>query len=71
MSISRNDLSGRKSLLAIPLSVGLAVALGILGVPGTTHSLLIGALAVALPVVINFLNPADSRYGRGKETPSE
>jgi len=27
---------------------------------------LIGALAIAVPPVINWLNPADTRYGRGK-----
>ncbi len=26
---------------------------------------LIGALAIATPIVINWLNPADGRYGRG------
>ena len=28
---------------------------------------LIGALAIALPPVINWLNPADARYGRGSD----
>jgi hypothetical protein len=28
---------------------------------------LIGAMAVAVPIIINWLNPADTRYGRGVE----
>lgn len=32
---------------------------------------LIGALAVAVPIIINWLNPADTRYGRAKETNAE
>lgn len=30
------------------------------------QSWLIGALAVAVPIVINWLNPSDPRYGKGK-----
>ena len=50
MGFSRSDLSGRHSLLTIPASVVFAVTLGLLGVPGTTHSLIIGAFAVALGI---------------------
>jgi len=28
---------------------------------------LIGALGIAVPVIINWLNPTDSRYGRGND----
>jgi len=50
MGISRSELSGRQSLLTIPASVVIAVTLGLVGVPGTTHSLIIGAVAVALGI---------------------
>lgn len=57
------------SPLASAAKVGLAASLGyvladpdILGVPPIVA---VGVVA-AIPVVINWLNPADERYGRGE-----
>lgn len=36
---------------------------------GAWQTWVIGALVSAVPILINWLNPADGRYGRGSEAP--
>jgi hypothetical protein len=65
-------------LATTPLGSALKVFLGVLlgavlltwtseGVISFDHwqTWVIGALAVAVPIIINALNPADTRYGKG------
>lgn len=50
------------------LKIALAAALGALGsyvATAEVHPLVVALTAAVLPVVINFLNPLDSRYGKG------
>ena len=50
------------------LKITLAAALGALGsyvATAQVHPLVVALAAAVIPVVINALNPADSRYGKG------
>ena len=52
------------------LKISLAAALGALGsylATAEVHPLVVALTAAVLPVVINFLNPLDSRYGKGSQ----
>lgn len=44
--------AGRAALLAIPVSLVLAIALGLAGVPGAIHPALLGAAAMSLGIVL-------------------
>ena len=53
------------------LKIALAAALGAVGsylVTAEVHPLVVALTAAVLPVVLNFLNPADSRYGKGSRS---
>ena len=52
------------------VKIALAAALGALGsylATAEVHPLVVALTAAVLPVVINFLNPQDPRYGKGTE----
>lgn len=49
------------------LKIAVAAALGALGsylATAEVHPLVVALAAAVIPVVINYLNPADTRYGR-------
>lgn len=53
------------------LKIALAAALGAVGsylATAEVHPLVVALTAAVLPVVLNFLNPADSRYGKGSRS---
>lgn len=50
------------------LKIAVAAALGALGsylATAEVHPLVVALSAAVIPVVVNALNPADSRYGKG------
>jgi hypothetical protein len=52
------------------IKIALAAALGAIGsylATAEIHPLVVALSAAVLPVVINYLNPKDYRYGRGVE----
>lgn len=52
------------------LKIALAAALGAVGsylATAEVHPLVVALTAAVLPVVLNFLNPQDSRYGKGSK----
>lgn len=56
------------SPLASFLKIVLAAGLGAVGswvVTAEVHPLVVAMCAAVIPVVINWLNPADIRYGKG------
>lgn len=53
------------------LKIALAAALGAVGsylATAEVHPLIVAVSAAVLPVVLNFLNPADGRYGKGSKS---
>lgn len=53
------------SVLKIAVGAGLGAALDYL-VTADVSPLVVAVAAAVVPVLVNFLNPADARYGRGK-----
>lgn len=50
------------------LKIALAAALGALGsyvATAEVHPLVVALAAAVIPVIVNFLNPGDARYGKG------
>lgn len=54
------------SVLKIAAGAGLGALLDYL-LTAQVSPLLVAVSAAVIPVVVNFLNPADARYGRGKD----
>ena len=60
-----------RSPMGSVVKIALAAALGALGsylATAEVHPLVVAIAAAVIPVVVNYLNPADDRYG--KATPS-
>lgn len=62
------------SPLASMLKIAIGAALGALmswAATAEIHPLVVALIAAVAPVVINWVNPQDYRYGRGAGAPSE
>jgi len=71
--LARSPLaSALKVFVSVVLSMAVAswAGAGVLSLEGW-QAWVIAAAATALPLIVNWLNPADSRYGRGSSTEGE